>query len=214
MAGHDLGMSVIDARQPAGHLRDVLVARTVKSVAAHAVLVVIPVGKRVHEVLGRHRLVERGVEHGDLRGIGQNVLHGQNTFQVGRIVQRGQFETCLDLLLDGLIHHRAVLKVLAAVGHPVADRRDFGNAFQHAVLRIDERVENQADSGSMVGNALHDFILGLSGRLMGQYRVRKTDSLDDSLHEQRIIVGALHVDHLILDRRAAAIQNKDFHRFI
>lgn len=89
MAGHDLGMSVIDARQPAGHLRDVLVARTVKSVAAHAVLVVIPVGKRVHEVLGRHRLVERGVEHGDLRGIGQNVLHGQNTFQVGRIGAAG-----------------------------------------------------------------------------------------------------------------------------
>ena len=129
-------------------------------------------------------------------------------------MQRGQFETCLDLLLDGPIHHRAVLKVLAAVGHPVADRRDFGNAFQHAVLRIDERVENQADSGSMVGNALHDLILGLSGRLMGQYRVRKTDSLDDSLHEQRIIVGALHVDYLILDRRAAAIQNKDFHRYI
>jgi len=62
---------------------------------------------------------------------------------------------------------------------------------------IDERVENQADSGSMVGNALHDLILGLSGRLMGQYRVRKTDSLDDSLHEQRIIVGALHGHHPI-----------------
>ena len=66
----------------------------------------------------------------------------------------------------------------------------------------------------MVGNALHDLILGLSGRLMGQHRVRKADPLDDSLHEQRIVVGARHVDHLILDRRAAAIQNENFHRFI
>ena len=120
-------------------------------------------------------------------------------------MQRSQVEASFDLLLDGLVHQSAVLKILSAVSHAVTDRRDLRDAFQYAVLRIDQRVQDQADPARMIRNAPYHFVNRLPDRLMRQDRVGQTDPFDNALHQQRIFRGALHVDHLILNRRTTTV---------
>jgi hypothetical protein len=40
--------------------------------------------------MGRHRLMERGVEHGDLRQAGQGGTHSLDPGKIRRVVQRRQ----------------------------------------------------------------------------------------------------------------------------
>ena len=139
-------MVEIDTGHLATHLCNILMARPMETVTAHAILFVIFIGKGIHEVFGRNGLVERGVEHGDLRRVRQDILHRKDTFQIGRIVQGGQFEASLDLLFDGFVDDRAVLEIFAAMRHAVSDGRQFGNAVQYAVIGIHQCFEDQVDA--------------------------------------------------------------------
>ena len=58
-----------------------------------------------------------------------------------------------------------------------------------------------------------DFLVhpGLAGGLMGDISARKADLFDDALGEEVVHVVALHVQKLVLDGRASAVDNKNDH---
>jgi hypothetical protein len=79
-----------------GLQRDVAVRGAVEAVAADAVLLVEVVGQAVEVGVGRQRLVEGGVEDGDLRHVGEH-LHGHaDAGHVDRVVQRREDREFLD----------------------------------------------------------------------------------------------------------------------
>ena len=144
--------------------------------------------------------MERGVEHGHLRNARQDVFDGHDSLHVGRIVERGQFETAFDLFDDLFVHHGAVGEVFAAVRYAVTHGAQFVERSDHAVFGIGDGREDQVDTRRVVGNALDQFEFLLVGRFVGQDAVRETDPFHLSFGQQAVFGGRLHVDHLVFDR--------------
>ena len=69
-----------------------------EAVATDAVLLVKLIGNGIHESLGRHGLVEGGVEDAHLGQTGHKLLDGVDALQVGGVVQGSQVRA----LLEGL----------------------------------------------------------------------------------------------------------------
>src|ERR1017187_8522513 len=80
--------------QPAEHgcglLADEAVTGAMESVSSHPVAHIPLLGYCVAKGMGRHRLMERGVEHGDLRQAGQGGTHSLDPGKIRRVVQRRQ----------------------------------------------------------------------------------------------------------------------------
>src|SRR4029077_18428511 len=93
-------------------------------------------GHRVPEGAGRHCLVERGVEHGDLRESGPGGADRLDAGQVGRVLQRRQRGERADGGDDVVVDEDRVAEPVAPVHHPVpgADqvRARAGHAVQDA----------------------------------------------------------------------------------
>src|SRR5450755_1063387 len=78
------------AERAGGLLADEEVTDAMEPVTSHPVPRVPLLGYCVAECAGRHRLVERGVEYGDLRQVGQHGPHGLDAGNIRRVVQRRQ----------------------------------------------------------------------------------------------------------------------------
>ena len=78
------------AEHGGGPLADEAVADAVEPVSSHPVPRIPLLGYRVAKGVGRHRLVERGVEHGDLRQVGQHGTHSLDAGKIRWVVQRRQ----------------------------------------------------------------------------------------------------------------------------
>ena len=119
----DQPAAVLDryAGQFGGALADVAMAGAVEAVAAYAMLLVqhIRYGVAV-SVLG-HGLVESGVEHADLRQLGEQIDGGVDAAQVGRIVQRRQLNVGFDAGQGFVGEQRGGEEFFAAMHHAVAD---------------------------------------------------------------------------------------------
>ena len=92
----------------------------------------------------------------------------------------------------------------AAVGYAVADGFHLVQRADHAVRRIRQGVEHQTDAGRVVGNRLVKLERLLADGFMGQVAFREADTFHDAFCEQ-FARRVLHVDHLIFDRRGAAV---------
>ena len=87
MAGDDAGLGAIHAKELADALADIAVAGAMEAVAAHVQLLIVFHGNAVQVSLGRHGLMERGIEHGHVRRAGHDLFAGFDAHQVGGIVQ-------------------------------------------------------------------------------------------------------------------------------
>ena len=181
------------------------------AVTTDAVLLVVFIRKGVHIGVRLHRLVESGVEGHDLRHIRQHVRDGLDAEQVGRVVERGEVAADLDLLQHVLADEGAPGEEIRALHDAVADGLDVVEAGEHAVLGIHEGVEHELHADFVVRNGLGHGVRLFAGGLMGKAAVGQADLLDQAFGQQIIDIVVLHVQQLVLDRRAAAIDNQNNH---
>ena len=207
MAGNDLGIVDIQAGQLRADPGDVLVARAVGAVTADAVLLIVLVGKAVHEGVGRHRLVEGRVEGDDLRDRREHGLHGTDAQQVRRIVERGEIAAEVDLLQDVVVHEDGTGEEIAALDDAVADRLDVLEGSQDARLGIRQRLQDQLHAHPVVrdGKILHDLLA--SGRSVLEDTGGKADLFRDTFGDDVENVVVLHIQQLVLDGRTATIDD-------
>ena len=189
---------------------DVLVARSVEPVLAHAVFFVILVGESEHVVHGGDGLVERGIEDRHLGDAREDLLHGVDALEACGVVQRGDLAQRADLLLDVVVYEAAYGEELSAVCHAVSDGLHLVERGDHAVRGVGQGVEYQADTGRVVGNGLVEFEGLLAYGFVGEDAVGQADAFNETFCEQ-LARGVRHVDHLILDRRGAAVQYENNH---
>ena len=107
VAGYDPGVIDIQSDHLGALLGHKLVARSVGSVTADVILLVIFVRETVHIGLRRHGLMEGGVKCDDLRDVGKNFLASPDTKQMGGIVKRSEIAAEIDLRQDVLVHNGA-----------------------------------------------------------------------------------------------------------
>ena len=137
-----------------------------EAVFADAVLAVVFVRERIHVVDGRDRLVERGVEYGNLRYARKHVLDREDSLQVGRVVQRCDLEERADLLLDLVGYQTACGEELSAVSDAVADRLHLVERTDYTVPGIGQCIQYQTDTRRVVGDGLMEFEPVLPDRFM------------------------------------------------
>ena len=197
---HELGAA-------GGH---VAVARAVEAVAADAVVLVVFIRNGVHIGLAGHGLVERGVKHGDHRHV---VAHdgaaGVDAGDVGGVVQRRKRRALFERGHDGVVDLDGAGELLTAVDDTVADGVDLLHGGDHTVLGAGQLVDDRSN-GLGVGGHRQVFVkdrLAADERGVLQVTV-DTDALAQALGQK---VLGLHVDQLIFQRRAAGIDDKNFH---
>ena len=149
--------------------------------------------------------MERGVEYGYLFHAGKDFFDGEDAFEVGRIVQRGDLEQRADLLLDLFGYQTALREKFAAVRYAMTDGLHFVERPDYAVHGVGQGLKHQADARRVIGNRLVEFELLLADGFVREIAFRKADALDQTFGEQFAGLG-FHVDHLIFDRRTAAVE--------
>ena len=181
-----------------------------EAVTAHAVVGVIVVRQGIHKGLGGHGLVERGVKHADLRHVLAHDLDaGVDAGDVGRVVQGGEGSAVLQRLHDLVGDEHAAGKLLAAVDDAMSDRVDLVHGAHNAVFQAGELVDDRSDGLCVAGEGN---ILVEDGLVSDQRGVLEmtvdADALAQTLGEKLLI---LHVDELILQRRASRVDDQNFH---
>ena len=213
VAGDDLGVLDIQARELGAHAGDELVARAVRAVAADAILLVVLVREAVHVGVSRHRLMEGGVEGHDLRDARENGLHGVDAQQVSRVMERGEVAAEGDLLQDVVVHEDGAGEEIAALDDTVAHSLDVLEGREDARLGIREGRQDEFHAHFVVGNrnVLHDLVT--AGRGVLEDARREADLLGDTFRDDVEHIIVLHVEELVLDGRTSAIDDKDDHRY-
>ena len=139
--------------------------------------------------------MEGGVEYGNVRNAGHELLAGADADQICRIVQRGKFIAVLDRL-DRLVGDQAGSgELLAAVYDTVSNRADLRERADHALLRVGQGIDDCLQ-GFLVGRHRDGALLLLpAGRLVGQ-RAVDADSLTEALCKNLLGLG---IDQLVLE---------------
>ena len=111
----------------------------VEPITPHPVPRVPLLGYRVAKGVGRHRLVKRGVEHRDLRQVGQNVTDSLDAGEIRRVVKRRQVTKRPHRGDHSVVHQDRRSEPLTAVHHPMTGPEQanglvpgFGQVIQHA----------------------------------------------------------------------------------
>ena len=189
--------------------RDEAMARAVEAVAAHLQVGVVLVRHAVEVRLGRHGLMERGVEHGDVRLAGHDLLAGADAGDVRALVQRSERHKRLDLLHALVGDERGGLEGLAAVEHAVAARADLVEGGDGAVLLVGQRRQNRGDGLGVVGHVageLDDLVTLGHGLL--EVGALDADALDKALRLDGLVI---HVDELELQGGRASVDDQNLH---
>ena len=155
--------------------------------------------------------MEGGVEGDDLRDGREHFLHGVDTQQVRRIVERGEVAAEGDLLEDVVVHEDRAGEEVAALDDAMAHRLDVLEGLQNARLRVRQGFQDELHAHFVVRNreVLHDFVL--TGRSVLEDAGREADLLGNTLRDDVEHVVALHVQQLVLDGRTSTIDDKDNH---
>ena len=127
------------------------------------------------------------------------------TEQVGGIVQGRDIAADLYLLQYVVVNERTSGEEVRTLYDTVSYGLDVVEAAEHTVPGIDESLQQELHSDLMVGYGLFHTIRLLAGRLVRQPSFGKAYLLHDALGKKFIDIIALHIEKLVLDRRAAAI---------
>ena len=186
------------------------VGRAVETVAADGVVLVVLIRNGVNVRFRRHGHAEGGVEHGDLRHTGHRRLARLDAHEVGGVVQRPEREALFDGGFARVVHDAGLGELNAAVENTVADGADLRHRLDNAVFLAGQLFENGLDRFLVGGERNVRFVNGLAVLgLVGQTAV-DADALTKTFGKQRLV---LHVDELILQRRAAGVDNQNLHWF-
>jgi hypothetical protein len=139
--------------------------------------------------------MEGGVEHRHVRDVRERPLGDLDAFGVDGVVQRREHGEIADRGQHGVVDQHRRREPLAAVDDAVRDRRELSE-------RRLER-EHRVERGGVIGERAIDD-LGAVAQAPG----RRADPLDHPGDHRR---AGVHVDHRVLQRRRAAIDDEDPH---
>ena len=122
-------------------------------------------------------------------------------------MERSERNALFDRPDDGVVDHDALGEPLAAVEHAMADRADLGHVGEHAVLRIGELVDDELRREGMIGDVDVEFEL-FASRSGVAHMSALTDAFAQTLGHD---LPGIHIEQLILQRRAAAVDNQNVH---
>ena len=120
----------------------------------------------------------------------------------------GQIEAVRNRLLDVLINQNGRTVIRSAVNHTMSDCGNLIRALDDTVRRIDQRLHDELNRLLVSRHRNLELILLAARRRMCEQRALDSDSLAETLREHTLI---LHIDQLILERRASAVHDKNFH---
>ena len=186
------------------HGGDELVRGAVGAVTADVVLV----GNLLVQRVGAGRLrqleEEGGIEHEDLRNVGQQCAHDFGALGLRAVVQRGEHGQVLDGV-DGLVGHEGRLREEgSALNHTVADGDDACFGQVRAVLL--EEAEHALEALLVVVDRLFELVLLAVVLVLVVTVDRFADLLDETGGQT---FAGLKIDQLILDRAGTGIDDKD-----
>ncbi|KAF5029467.1 hypothetical protein DSECCO2_648310 [anaerobic digester metagenome] len=212
VAGDDVQLVQGLAQELGGLLGDVAVRGAVEAVAADAQRLVQVVGQRVKIRLLGHGLVELGVEHAHGRRVRKEFFRHFDAREVGGVVQRTQRNVVADDALGPFVDLDGLLDLFAAEQHAVTHGVDFALVGDDALLGIGDQVHDLLHAFDMIGERLFedDLFLGVGVGLdlVGQFAHAFADALDKT-GAQGLLGG--HVDELVLDGRAAGVDDEYVH---
>ena len=195
MAADDLQFLGVLSEHLGSGLGDVSVRGSVETVLSDGILLVILVGKSVHEALCGHGLMEGSIKYGDLRGVGHELFACFDTHQVCGIVEGSQGEAVSDGLLAGFVDHAAGGELISAVEHSVAYGSQLAHASENAVVLVHQSVEDVLDGIGVVLHRGFDDELVSADLGVGQHGSFDADLLDKALAQKALVV---HVQDLVL----------------
>ena len=155
--------------------------------------------------------MESRVEGHHLRNRREHLRNGVDTQQVGGIVQRGEVAADADLLDDIVIDQGTAAEEIGTLHDPVTDRIDIVKRLQHARLRIHQGVQDEFHALCVVCYRQFLYNLLAARRCILEDTFRQSDLFYDSFGDEGIGIIALHVQKLVFDGRASAIDNKYNH---
>ena len=120
----------------------------------------------------------------------------------------GQIEAVRNRLLDVLINQNGRTVIRSAVNHTMSDCGNLIRALNHTVVGIDKSLHDKLNRLLVSRHRNLELILLAARRRVRKQRALDTDSLAETLREHTLI---LHIDQLILERRASAVHDKNFH---
>ncbi len=209
MAGDDLQLLDGLAHQLCAAAGNIAVRGAVEAVAADAVVLIVFIGNCVHVCLAGHGLMEGGIEHRDHGNVAHNVAAGVDADDVCWVVQGSEGGALLESFHDGIVDAHGGSELLAAVNDAVTDGVDLLHGCDNAVLGAGELVDDGCYCLGMGGHCDVLVEYGLAADQRGVLEVTvKADALAQTLSHDRL---GLHVDQLILQGRAACVDNKNFH---
>ena len=198
-----LGVHVY-AEELANALRNVAVACAVESVATHAVFGVELIRKGIHIRLGRHGLVESGVEHSYLRHVGQHLRDGVDTCNVHRIVKRS-YVVAFFYLSDNLVgDEHALIELFATMHHAVTYGVNLVEALDAAVIFAGEEVEDSLDGAIVVGDVEFDDFLRTVGKFKLDESAGKANFFDTTFGKD---IVSLNLDEFVFYGATSAVEH-------
>ena len=205
MAGDDLELFDGLAHQLGAARGDIAVGGAVEAVAADAVVLVVLIGDSVHEGFAGHGLMESGVEYGNHGHVAHDVAAGLDAGDVGRVVQGRERDALFDGGHDGVVDAHGAGKLFAAMDDAVADGVDLLHGGHDTVLLARQLLD---DGGDRLGVGGHGDVL-VEDRLAADQRAVLQVTVDPDPLAKALghdLLG-LHVDELILQRRAAGVDD-------
>ena len=210
MAGDDLQLCGRLAQHGGGPLGDILVARAVETVPPHLVVLVVLVGQGIGKCLGGHGLMEGGVEHGNHRHVGHDLLAGTNAGDVGGIVERGQRDARLNRGHHLVVDADGLVEGLATMHHAVTHRVDLLHGANDTVFGVHQSVQNSLNGFGMGGHGhIHGLqrLFSLNLGLVGELAV-DANALAQALGQHD---AGIRVHQLILQGRTSGVDDENFH---
>ena len=157
-------------------------------------------GDRIAECVRRHRLMKRGVEHGDLRQIWPEDADGIDAGEVRRVVQRRQVTDRAQRGEDCIVYQDRGAEPLSAVHHPVT-RSEQANA----TVRGCHQLEHPGHHRVVIASGKLFFNGRRRKPLNPQHGLGRTEPLAHPRHET-LPGGGVHEREL--DGRTARVQHQ------
>src|SRR5271165_1822040 len=132
---------------------DKMMARTVKSIPADPILFVVFIWNRVVKGVVRESLMERSIEHGDLRLIGEQFGGDANALNARRIMKGCEICKFFDLSHDAFGNENGLAKLFSAMNHAMSDRFDVES------LPVPQDVDYAQERGTMIRSGHHLLVL-------------------------------------------------------
>ena len=150
MAGDDAFVGDVTAQDLAYALANVAVAGAVEAVSAHAVFLVETIGQWVDVRLGRHCLVECGVEDAYLGHVGQYGFNGFDAGHIGGVVQRSQDVALTYHVFDGFVDKDTLVEFFAAMYQAMTYGLNLAIVLDTSFGGVGEQVKYGLDRAFMV----------------------------------------------------------------